>query len=271
MSKVIGLFKPLLSRKWWWVTLLVLALMAVLFRLGIWQVDRLEQRRAANVELAAVLASPAVELATATLPRDPETFRDRQVTATGRFDFDEQVSIKLQNWQGQPGVYLVAPLVFADGTTAVLVNRGWIPDEQADPTAWSTYDVVGEVTVPGYAALSETLSRQVGVAMPEGPQRAFYRVDISTIGAQMPYDLLPIFVVETPPAGASQVLPFKAEQEIDLSEGPHLSYAIQWFIFGTGLGIAYVVFVNHSEKRAAARQAAAEQAADENHEPASAR
>ena len=35
-------------------------------------------------------------------------------------------------------------------------------------------------------------------------------------------------------------------KEIDLSEGPHLSYAMQWFIFSLGLGIGYVVFVRRS-------------------------
>ena len=40
--------RALISRQWWWVTLVVLALMALFARLGIWQLDRLEQRQAAN-------------------------------------------------------------------------------------------------------------------------------------------------------------------------------------------------------------------------------
>jgi surfeit locus 1 family protein len=63
---------------------------------------------------------------------------------------------------------------------------------------------------------------------------------------QMPYELLPIFVVQA--KEDNQVLPYRREQEIDLSEGPHLSYAVQWFIFSLGLGIAYVIYVRKSVK-----------------------
>ena len=45
--------RTLFSRRWWWVTLIVLVLMAVFARLGFWQLDRLEQRRAANAQLIA--------------------------------------------------------------------------------------------------------------------------------------------------------------------------------------------------------------------------
>ena len=40
--------KMLVGRRWWWVTLLAIAGVAVLIRLGFWQLDRLEQRRAYN-------------------------------------------------------------------------------------------------------------------------------------------------------------------------------------------------------------------------------
>jgi cytochrome oxidase assembly protein ShyY1 len=42
------LLRALVGRRWRWVTLAVLALMLVLARLGLWQLDRLAERRAAN-------------------------------------------------------------------------------------------------------------------------------------------------------------------------------------------------------------------------------
>ncbi len=97
----------------------------------------------------------------------------------------------------------------------------------------------------GYAALSQALSRRQ-TAVPEDPKTDWYRVDIAAIQPQMPYKLLPIYVLQAP--DEKQVLPFRREQEIDLSEGPHLGYAMQWFTFSLGLGIAYVIFVRKSVK-----------------------
>ncbi len=57
------LLAELFSRQWWWVTLLIVAAMMVLARLGFWQLDRLQQRRAANAVLSATLAASPLDLA----------------------------------------------------------------------------------------------------------------------------------------------------------------------------------------------------------------
>jgi surfeit locus 1 family protein len=72
---------------------------------------------------------------------------------------------------------------------------------------------------------------------------AWYRMDIEAIQAQMPYKLLPVYVKQAPEEG-NQQLPLRAEREVDLSEGPHLGYAIQWFLFSTILGVMYIALVN---------------------------
>jgi cytochrome oxidase assembly protein ShyY1 len=59
------LLRALVGRRWRWVTLAVLALMLVLARLGIWQLDRLAERRAANAQLAAALSAAPIDLNTA--------------------------------------------------------------------------------------------------------------------------------------------------------------------------------------------------------------
>ena len=54
--------RELISRRWLWITLVVLALMTLLARLGFWQLDRLEQRRTANAQLMAALESAPIAL-----------------------------------------------------------------------------------------------------------------------------------------------------------------------------------------------------------------
>ncbi len=241
IKKISQLVRALFGRRWWWVTLLVLLIMAGLARLGIWQLDRLQQRRDSNRVLAATLAQSPLDLANDQISQDVESLKNRQVLTSGEFDFEHQVMLKVQNWEGRAGAHLISPLVFEDGETAVLVDRGWIPEADNIPDARVKYDVPGVVTVHGYVVLSEALTGRSGVE-PQEPQDQWYRVDVDAIQRQMPYELLPIYVVQA--ADDNSQPPFRSEPQTDLSEGNHLSYAMQWFIFSLGLGIGYVLFVN---------------------------
>lgn len=245
MSQIKQLLRTLFSRKWWWVTLIVMALMVVLARLGVWQLDRLEQRRTKNALVAAALAASPLDLASATLPDDLSTLKNRPVATGGTYDFDNQLVLKVQNWEGRAGAHLITPLLLGDGETAVLIDRGWIPEAENNPVARAKYDVPGQVMVEGYTVLSQALlGREATV--PEEPQTEWYRVDIAAIQPQIPYKLLQIYVMQAP--DGNQELPYRPEPVVDLSEGSHLGYALQWFTFSLGLGIAYVVYVRKNMK-----------------------
>lgn len=240
--------RTLFSRKWWWVTLIVIALMAVFARLGVWQLDRLAQRRAANAQLLAAIESEPIDLNAAAgayipiQPYDvPSDLANHDVIMAGEFDYAGQRVLKLQNWSGRAGVHLITPLLLDGTDVAVLVDRGWIPD--AEYEAGHAFDELeGSQAVTGYVALTETISRQS--AAPADPGTELFRVDIASIREGTPYTLLPFYVkISAPEDGTAAELPIPVPKEIDLSEGPHLDYAFQWFIFSVGLGIAYVIYI----------------------------
>jgi surfeit locus 1 family protein len=235
MSRILFVGRALVSRQWLLPTLAVIAGMILLARLGFWQLDRLDQRREKNAALVAALESEPVDLNTAVLPDDLIPLKDRDVVAQGEFDFSHQGIVKLQTFQGQPGVNLVAPLVLDGGDTAVLVDRGWVPEDNN----YAAYDESGPVIINGYIALTQTLNR--GGTLTD--ELAWYRVDIAAIQTQMPYKLLPIFIKQAPGENNDQP-PLRSEREVDLSEGPHMGYAVQWFLFSTILGVMYIALVN---------------------------
>jgi surfeit locus 1 family protein len=251
MTRAGEIGRALVGRHWRFVTIMVLALMALLAWLGFWQLDRLSQRRAANAQLLAALESSPIDLnneisayadvAAADVAPD---LANRDVLMTGSFDFANQRILKLQNWQGQPGVHLITPFLLDGSEVAVLVDRGWIPD--AEYQAGNTFDESsGSPTVDGYIALTETISRRTADAVvPVSPGAELFRVDIAAVQEEMPYALAPFFVKQAPLDGVPVSLPVRIPKEVDLSEGPHLSYAIQWFIFSLGLGIGYLFYVN---------------------------
>ena len=239
-----SLLKALFSRKWIIPTIVVLLGMALLAWLGFWQLDRLEQRRAANAVLEAVLASPPISLTGEPLPETPEALRNREVTVTGVYDLDNQILLKLQNWQSRTGVHLITPLLIEGSDTAVLIDRGWIPQEAVEAGDVALFDETGTVTVEGYIALSQTLSQSTPT---DTFQPEIYRVDVAAVEAWLPYELYPFYVIQSP--DGNEELPFRAEREIDLSEGPHMGYALQWFAFTLMLGGGYLAYVQRSLKK----------------------
>ena len=251
MSGAGRLGQALIGRRWWWVTLLVIALMLLLARLGFWQLDRLDQRRTANAELRAALESAPIDLNSAfvsyaDLEPDavPSELANRDISMTGHFDYSSQRILKLQNWQGFPGVHLITAFVLEDSGRAVLVDRGWIPDSEY--VAGNTFEErSGSQTIEGYISLTETLARKPAgsAALPEQGSEVF-RVDVAALQSEMPHELAPFYVMQAPLTNDQDSLPIRIPKTVDLSEGPHLGYAVQWFIFSLGLGAGYLVYVH---------------------------
>jgi surfeit locus 1 family protein len=87
--------------------------------------------------------------------------------------------------------------------------------------------------------------------VPDTPQREWFYLNIDAIQPQMPYQLLPVFVLMLPEAGRTfDALPIRDEPLV-LTEGNHFSYAIQWFTFALILGVGYIFLVRYWEMRRA--------------------
>ena len=243
----------LFSRQWWKTTVFVLIAVVIMIRLGIWQLDRLEQRRVFNARVEAQLAEPSLDLSAQNLEIDLYNMEYRTAAARGAFDHQHQVVLRNQDWQGRLGVHLLTPLLIDGTEVAVLVDRGWIPYEDYTGGNLSLFDVEGQVQVEGILRRSQSKSAIGGRAdqVPgpgEAPLEAWNWINISEISGQLPYELLPVYLAALPEAG-QQSPPYRSELELDLTEGSHLGYAFQWFIFAAILGIGYPFFVHREEKR----------------------
>lgn len=238
------MFRP----KWLFATLLVFAGTAICIRLGIWQLDRLEQRRAFNAQFESARAQPALDL-NQEQPEDIIEMEWRAVEVTGEYDFENQIALRNQYYGDQYGYHLLAPLRFTG--TAVLVDRGWVPAEgNSAPADWRKYDEAVTVTVSGQIRLGQTKPRFGGVAdpLPEDGARLeiWNNADLTRIASQMPYPVLPVYIQPEPDANDTEP-PIPFQPEIELTEGPHFGYALQWFTFATILFIGYPFFLRKQE------------------------
>ena len=244
--------KALFSRRYILITLLVIAAMAVMARLGVWQLERREQRIARNADLAAKLEAAPISLNAAALavqwplPEDRTEVRNLPAEASGQYDFSNQLLLVQQNYREMPGAHLVVPLVLEGGRVAVLVDRGWIPFDDVQSGRWQQYDDLrGPVTISGRVQPSQILfgraAEQAGSsAASQEAKTEWYRIDIEGIQGQIPYQLLPVYLLEAPGPEGNIALPYRIEPEVDLSEGPHLGYAAQWFAFAVVAGVVYM-------------------------------
>ena len=173
-----------------------LAVAIVCVRLGVWQLDRLGQRRARNAGLAARLALPPLEVVRGT---PPDSARQRRLIARGVYDFAHELIGPGRSFDATPGVALVTPLRLADGSV-VFVDRGWVPSPDAAHVDQTLYREADTATVEG-----------LGVIPPPG------RYDVP-------------FILQQSGTSAPRGLPRRWPSPV-LDDGPHLSYAIQWFSF----------------------------------------
>jgi surfeit locus 1 family protein len=195
--------------------LAALAVAALCARLGFWQLDRLRQRRERNAASRAARGRPPLEV-TGRLAVD--SVRERRLHAHGVYDYARERLWRPRPYEGVPGVALVTPLKLADGS-AVLVDRGWAPSPDAYHVDQGAYRDADTVDIVG-----------IGMAAP----RAHGDVNPAKLRDSLPYPLLP-FVIQLlplsptvprpPPPGLVRTAP------PELSDGPHLSYALQWFSF----------------------------------------
>ena len=204
-------------------------------RLGIWQLDRLHQRRAHNALVAAARARPELDIR-AGLPLPIDSLRDRRLRARGAYDYARERLWHGRSYEGIPGVDLVTPLRLPDGS-AVLVDRGWAPSPDG-------YHVDQQAYREGDSADVEGL----GMAAPRGRGD----VDPAALRDSLPYRVLPIVMQQSPPSTALyRPLPpgLTRWPSPPLSDGPHLSYVVQWFSFAVIIVVGSLVLLRQRHMR----------------------
>lgn len=245
------------SRRWIVLTLLMVAGAALCVRLGIWQLDRLSQRRAFNSRVLAQQAQPLLELdaaalADGTLAGALNGMEYRGVRVTGEYDFEQQVALRNQVNGNFSGLHLFTPLHITGSDQSVLVDRGWIPAEDNTPESWRKYDEPGPQTVQGLlrAGQSKPDFGVISDPLPAPGERldTWNLANIAVMAQQIPYPLLGMYIQQSPDPAWSD-LPARSAPDLELTEGPHLGYAIQWFTFAVIVLVGYPIFVRREEAR----------------------
>ncbi len=250
---------------------------------GAWQLRRHQERMARNAQIEQRLAAPAVSLETAL--REAESARASvagaadavtapasagidpleytRVRVSGSFEPAHEVLKRPVSRSGAPGYHVVTPLVLDDGS-AVLVERGWVPQSHGSVPVVEAPPPAGRVTLQALAFPSQSPPSGILASLaprdpPEGSLEQVAYVDVVRLGQQVPYPLQPLrLVAEAAPdqrltsaPGYGAALPLPPEPP-EVSMGPHLGYAIQWYAFVAITVIGYAALLRRRAREATA-------------------
>lgn len=233
-------------------TLAVIVVAGACFRLGVWQLDRRAERMARNQAIAERMDLPVVALDEA--PADTAGLAYRRARVAGAIDDDRAIVLAGRSLNGAPGVHLLSPVRVR--ARAILVNRGWLPSADAATVDLDTVRLHGRVRAEGLLVPFPDVDVDTE---PDRFRERWFRVDGDAIRAQYPYPVAPLYLIATDPvtptdrggadgsASGSTPEPTRAApvplEPPALDPGPHLSYAIQWFSFGTIFLVGWVVLL----------------------------
>jgi surfeit locus 1 family protein len=233
----------------------VLVMCGVCVRLGFWQLDRLRQRKARNHAIEAALRMPTLAFDSATaaaIERQPERFINRKLRVTGTYDAAGDIVLRGRSNDGNPGVHLVTPLLVPGVPQALLVNRGWVPSPDAATVDARPYAEPGRRTVTGLlmeVPRNTQAGGQPAMTTVGGARVTTYRrLDLDVLRRGSPRPVLPLYLQQLPEPAADAGKPPVRVPIPPLDNGPHLSYAVQWFSFAA-IGVIGLIVVFLRQRR----------------------
>lgn len=217
----------LASKRWLGYYALIIVFSIACVFLGNWQFDRRAEARAEIERIDTNFDAPAIALEEALPTRqsfDLDANKWLPVTLTGHYIDDPYLARNRAAPQGV-GSLLIHPFQLQDGSI-FFVDRGWV-DVNASEGIPEVLPMpaTGEMTITVRLRESETELRG---RTNEG--RTLGSLDLSVLAQE--FDA-PAYtgaygqIIEEPLPGETGLLPSKPERD----EGPHLSYALQWYVF----------------------------------------
>lgn len=231
----------------WGLSVATLIALAILLRLGFWQLERADEKRAILAKQEQVRDMPPADLNRLDSYKALKDQPYRKVRATGRFDAQRQILIDNKIHQGRVGFEVVTPLLLQGSQRVVLVNRGWRPmgptreDLPATPTPEQTVTVEGMLKVNLKDVISISDTNRVNQGWPAIVQW----VDIEGLRASTGMNLLPFMIFQAPQDAHGFVRDWRI---VNATPARHVSYAVQWFVIAAALLIVYLIMSTHKVK-----------------------
>jgi cytochrome oxidase assembly protein ShyY1 len=236
---VIG-WKFAFTRRWAGYLALTILFAAVCSGLGAWQLARRAEALAEINKVDANFDATPVPIAGAlpTLGSFGESQKWLPVEVSGTYLTDEQLLVRNRPLNITPGFEVLTPLRLTDGSVFV-VDRGWVPTGQSQDAP----DVVPQAPAGPVTVVARLKAGEPSLAGRTASGNQIATIDLTDVAKRLG---------EPTYTGAYGLMasenPAPAERPVAVTrpardEGPHLSYAFQWFVFGllAFIGLAWAI------------------------------
>ena len=214
-------------------SLVALALIILCFIAAEWQYNRGVDRHQRNSMIEANIAAPNLTLASAA--KDPVKNEWRTVSTAGSFDASQTILLRNRYFEGKYGFEFLTLFETSSGQK-FWVDRGWLvagKDALTAPLIPAT--PTGEVEISGRLRLDTSL-----------PRGSFFALPANGIGLISKWNaqnevVTEGFYLDLLSGSTAELTPSVAAQLPELSDGPHMAYALQWVFFAGLVGYGRIL------------------------------
>lgn len=227
-----------------WAIIVTLILVSIFSRLGVWQLDRAEEKRTIQQQQQALMKQGNIKI-NKKLALD-EVFEYQKAEVAGKFLTGKVMFLDNKPYNGVHGYHVITPFKINNTQDYILVNRGWVPmrthrkDLPEVKTSNKQQVIKGMIKFPSSQfKLGEGINENN-----QWPWRIQW-LEIEAIAKQLGVDLLPFIVLQESEENSKFIRDWKI---IVSPPEKNVSYAVQWFSFAIVLLIIFIV-VNTRKNR----------------------
>lgn len=221
-------------------TLMAVPAVLIMIGFGFWQLERLAWKNDLLDRIQERISAAPVALDK--LSGDPAQDEYRRVILRGKFVHERELFMAARSLNGNVGLHVITKLVLDDGA-AVVVNRGWVPDQRKDPARRAEGQSAGAVELvavvragqkPGWFTPDNDVARNIWFYFDLPAMRAALGIGA---GPAQGGDYWYAVAAPATPGG----FPVVAQTRVNIPND-HLQYAVTWFVFALSLAAIYVLF-----------------------------
>ena len=218
-----------------------LCLLPVLLTLGVWQLNRADEKRVALRLQDQQQSAEILELSGEIQEADKNIIY-KNIHALGHFDDEHQFLLDNQVYKGRAGYIVLTPFRLKDANKAVLVNRGWLPVGNNRSDLPDVKVEGGEISITGRINHFPRVGMKLeGAEIPADNWPAVVQViDINVLSKLLAYPLVnfQIELDKLSPNGYTR----EWQEASSMTPEKHRAYAVQWFLLALTLTVLFVKY-----------------------------
>lgn len=218
----------------------------IMFGLGAWQLHRLAWKQDIISRMEASQKQEETPLESLDL-KDPLAHEFTKVLLDGAFDLKKPLFVAGRYFRGQIGYHVLLPFKLKANGQYVLVNTGWIPEDQKK---LGTPKNLPDISVYFRGILRIANRKNPFTPENSAKDNVWFWYDIPEMGKATGYTLLPVVIDRLDPQASTHqpevLYPVGFEGKVQL-RNDHLQYAVTWF--GIGLAAIVIFIIAHLRRK----------------------